>query len=257
MENPICVQKNYMPLLHNLPEDDIKRITNGKNDLHSFFIEITPYMLLNSFSWLFQQSWLIRIDKHNNQIESIPISKEVPKKKISIVSLPKPPKESIISSLSVDFNKLMEYVIFPNFYMPLNTELQIINEYKGRKSQLILKHDDFNFDFTIGPSTGGGGLEFLHPRRTAYENRYVFDKQENFNYSFQFIQMKCEFSAKFNFPKKNTELFDYYYHYGKTIRDILENQWDYDKFIIKLPHHMLYSIDFKLNDILQLLKKRK
>lgn len=74
---------------------------------------------------------------------------------------------------------------------------------------------------------------------------------------FEHIQLDCEFKTEFKFPESNPDLFDKYYHYAKTIKDILINEWDYQKFIKKLPHYLLYSIDSKLKDISNHLQNKK
>ena len=68
---------------------------------------------------------------------------------------------------------------------------------------------------------------------------------------YQFISMDCEFKATFNFPENDIELFYEYEHFAKTIKDHLENNWDYVHFIKQLPNSKLYSIEEKLNTIMK------
>ena len=56
--------------------------------------------------------------------------------------------------------------------------------------------------------------------------------------------------------KKNFELYREYYQYAKTLRNIIENEWDLDKFIEKLPQRILYSIEDKVDKLLDLLDKK-
>lgn len=56
--------------------------------------------------------------------------------------------------------------------------------------------------------------------------------------------------------KKNFELYREYYQYAKILRNIIEKDWDLDKFIEKLPQRILYSIEDKIDKILDKLKKK-
>ena len=64
IEQPNCIS-NYIGFMNGIPENDIKRLTGDWNTLQSFFIEITPYAFIHSFSWLFSHSWLIEIKRYS------------------------------------------------------------------------------------------------------------------------------------------------------------------------------------------------
>ena len=119
-----------------------------------------------------------------------------------------------------------------------------------------MKHNDFNFSIIFSRSSMGAGLHFTHPLRVVFLDRKPIEGQEKMHKLYQFIEMDCMFKASFNFPEENVDLFNEYYHYAKTIKDHLENDWDYDYFIRKIPHYKLYTIDNKLNDILKILEEK-
>lgn len=135
---PSCIF-NYISFVNSIPKNDIKTLTKNWDTVQSFFIEITPYALLHSFSWLFAHSWLIEIRRHEGKISSGPIPKSVSSRKISVKDLPKPSKDSIIASLSWDFSKIFESAGFLDFCIPSNTELQIQYESKGKKIAIIVE----------------------------------------------------------------------------------------------------------------------
>ena len=64
------------------------------------------------------------------------------------------------------------------------------------------------------------------------------------------------FNAKFNLPEKDFELYREYYEYAKSLRRIIEKDWDLDKHIGKLPPRILYSIEIKVDKILDKFDKK-
>jgi len=136
-------------------------------------------------------------------------------------------------------------------------DLNILKDDETARYKIVMKHDDFKFIISFNYDKGGIGLDYLHPRKATYLNQYLYEGKENINDLFEHIQLDCEFKTEFKFPESNPDLFDKYYHYAKTIKDILINEWDYQKFIKKLPHYLLYSIDSKLKDISNHLQNKK
>lgn len=256
IERPICVQ-SYLCLIEKLPKEIIESIKKEFDNKFRFFMEITPYLLLSSFSYYFNYSWLIKIQRHNGQSRSSAISIDVPKKRILINELPDPSNDSLLSSLSIDIKKILEKMSFSHFFVPLNMDLNILKDDEIACYKIMMKHDDFKFIISFNFDMGGIGLDHLHPRKATYLNQYLYEGKENINDLFENIQLDCEFKTEFKFPESNPDLFDEYYHYAKTIKDILINEWDYQKFIKKLPHYLLYSIDSKLKDISNHLQNKK
>ena len=254
ISQPSCIS-NYVSFVNSIPENDIGMLTKDWETPQSFFIDITPYALLHSFSWLFAHSWLIEIRRRKGRISSGPMPRKVISKKISASDLPKQSNDSIIASLSWDFQKILESAGFLDFCIPSNAELQIQYGNKGEKSQLSLKHNDFSFDIIFGFSSMCAGLHFTHPQKAILMDRNPIEGQEKMDRLYQSIEMDCVFKASFNFPEEDVELFNDYYHYVNIIKNHLENDWDYDHFIDKLPHHKLYTIDNKLSDILKILEE--
>ncbi len=255
IQQPNCI-RNYVGLVNSIPEEDIGTLTKDWETMQSFFIEITPYALIHSFSWLFTHSWLIDVYRVEGKTNLRPSPQRVSLKKISIGDIPKTQSNSMIASLSWDFQKILESIGFLDFYVPSDTELQVQYDNEGKQSQLSLKSNDFNFNITFRFSSMGAGLHFTHPIRAVLMNRKPIEGQEKMHDLCQFIEMDCVFKASFNFPDEHVELFNEYYRYANTIKNHLENDWNYDHFIEGLPHNKLYVIDNKLNDILKILKEK-
>lgn len=252
---PNCIS-NYISFVNNIPRNDIGVLSKDWNSVESFFIEITPYALIRAFSWLFTHSWLIEVHRVKGKVSWRPMSQRISSKKISMGDLPKPRNDSIIASLLWDFHKILENIGSLDFCVPLGTELKIQYDDKRKKSKLSLRHDDFNFNIIFSVSSMGAGLHWIHPQRAALMDRKPFEEQKKMQNLYQFIEIDCLFKASFNFPEEDVELFNEYYHYANTIKDHLENDWDYDHFIRELPHFKLYTIENKLNDILTIIERK-
>lgn len=254
IEQPKCIN-NYLTLVNSIPKDGIKILQKDWETIQSFFLEITPYALLNCFSFIFHHSWLIEIKRILETTYYSPKVKNITSKKISVYELPLPPKYSIVESLGWNFQEVLKSVGFPDFHLPQNCDLEIqFNKDNGKNVLLSLKHGDFHFSFVFKRSSMGGGFPFAHPLRAILmvdKSSEVRDKIHNL---FQFTGIDCEFQATFNFPEEDVELFNEYYHYAKTIKGILENDWDFSHFIKQLPHSKLYIIEDKLDDILRKLQ---
>lgn len=252
---PNCIN-NYINFVNSIPQNDIEILSKDWGTIELFFIEITPYALIQAFSLLFTHAWLIEVHRVKGRVSWRPTSQRVSSKKISVGDLPKPGKDSMIASLSWDFQKILESIRPSNFCVPLDTKLEIRYDNKRKKSQLSLRHSNFDFNIVFSVSSMGAGLHWIHPLRAVLMDRKSFEGQEKMQSLYQFIEIDCLFKASFNFPEEDVELFNEYYHYANTIKDHLENDWDYDHFIKELPHFKLYTVENKLNDILRIMEKK-
>ena len=62
------------------------------------------------------------------------------------------------------------------------------------------------------------------------------------------------FDAQFSFPDIVDDLFTEHREYGQIMYDQLEDNWNWDSFLKHLPHGKLYSIEDKIDEILQVLR---
>lgn len=120
--------------------------------------------------------------------------------------------------------------------------------YKNRvnKSSLILENKDFIFTVTFSMNFMATGLEVSHP---YFEVIKSFNGYQKMHDLYQTFSITGEFRTLFKCQNDN-ELFNDYKYYAKTIKDILKNEWDYDRFIKKLPHPKLYVIENYLKSII-------
>ena len=227
-------------LISKIAKSDVDMLKKDWDTIQSFFIEIAPYVLIHLFSWHFMNSWLVETSRY----EGLALTRIVPSmansKKILPRELPKTQTNSLIGSLSTNFSLAFSLMGVQEFYVPENTELQIHLD-GGRKSVLSLKNKDFSIDISFTKFMAGIGLHRTHPRKEAFQDK---DRE-----LFQHIEMNCTYSASFNYPEKDIELFNEYYHYANSIKDLLENDFNYDNFIKTLPNSILYTINNKLDNI--------
>ncbi len=234
-----CVH-NFHDFFDNLTDEDLKSIKDA--DIAEALLDLIPYILLGSFSSYFGQSWSIKVLK-NNQIS---INQSVPKKKIILEDLPKLNENSILGKLTKRFKEYFDIWTFRDFFIPPKTKILT------GKGFLKLQNDDFVFKFSFPSFSGGAGTseyQIVDPLSTDFNDKNAY--ADCFHATFSGY-----FNAKFNLPEKNFELYREYSQYAKTLREIIEKDWDLDKFIEKLPQRILFSIENKVDRILDKLDKK-
>ena len=254
LENQPRFILEYINFLNSIPKNDISVLIKDGEKLRTFFIEITPYVLIHLLSFYFRSSWQIEINRFKGSTSAKPLDKTVNSNKITVNELPVPQKDSVISSLSWDFEQILKKIGHLDFCVPPNTELQIQYCNNENKSELSLKHNDFNFNIIFNWSSMSFGIDRAHPVSEALMDRSI-ETEEKIQQLFQSIGIDCTYNVSFNFPEEEVELFNEYYNYANIIKDILENDCNYDQFLKNMPHYKIYTIDHKLNKIMKKLEK--
>ena len=72
-----------------------------------------------------------------------------------------------------------------------------------------------------------------------------------------YLNLSCVYEANFTFPEEYDEYYNYYVEYGKNIKTILMEQWDFNYFLANQPDSILFSMDKKLDKLLITLKKKE
>ena len=234
-----CIH-NFYDYFDNLTNNDLKLIKDA--DISEALLDLIPYILIGSFSSYFRQSWSVKVLK-NNQIS---INKSVPKKKITLDGLPKLNEKSILGKLTKNFTEYFDIWTFHDFFIPPRTKIIT------GKGFLKFQNDDFEFIFSFPSFSGGAGMsefQIVDALGTDFNGKNAY--ADCFHATFSGY-----FNAKFNLPEKNFELYREYYQYAKTLRNIIEKDWDLDKFIERLPQRIMYSIEDKVDKILDKLDKK-
>lgn len=254
IEQPISIY-DYAVFVDALPPEHLNRLTHDWARAQSFFVEITPFVFLSSLSRLFKSSWMIMIHRHQGMIAAVPMRKKVDYERLSLVDLPEPPKDSLVSRLSWDFRHILERFVLPDFCVPMGTKVEITYSDEELKSQLSIINPAFRFDFIFNCSSIGAGLHFSHPLLSAVSNARPEQERKKISRVYQYTEIDCRFDASFRFPEEDVDLFNEYYHYAKSIKNHLKYDWDYDIFLEKLPHNKLYTIDAKLSKLMEKVDK--
>ena len=84
----------------------------------------------------------------------------------------------------------------------------------------------------------------------------MLERRKKFEAEIASIGINITFNTDFKFPDVNDPIFNEHFEYGKIILDQLRLDWDWDNFLSKLPHGKLYSIEDKIDEILQRLNNK-
>ena len=253
--HPYCL-KYFIPFVNKIPDEDIEMLKNNYEKAHAFFVEISPYALLYSFGWTFAGSWLVKIERRKGKVTWNPSRHFTDLTEITVDQLPKPDSNSILSQLSWDFSSVLEEYMHRSICIPNRTKIKILsgNRYL---SKLLLTHNEFTFEIDFQFSSTSPGIYSAHPFHDAYENSMCnFNGKEDSHQKFQYIDFDGNFEARFEFPEQNPDSFNNYYRLANTIKEMLQDEWDFDTFVKALPSREIYSIDSKLNDILARLERK-
>jgi hypothetical protein len=224
---------------------------NNNEKMLGFFIELTPYVALYALSRSYKFSWLIRIERGRGICHISPIQRTVKEKRIAPNDIPLPSANSIIQSLSWDFQKIIRRLIF-NFSVPAGSEIKILFP-KDYTASLILKSNDFNFDILFGSTyvSRAKGPHWVHPLSAALMES---EPRNELLRPFQSIDMSCQYNATFNFPEEDVDSFNNYFYFAETIMDQLKHDLDYNEYIDTLPPKKIFAIESKVDEILKILK---
>lgn len=244
---------HFIPFVNSLKPTDINYLKEDEKRIIEFFVEIAPFAMLAHLSWDYGNSWLIKREYKRDIIEIFIVDKEIEKEKIDIREI-KVPNNSLISNLSIDFQKLP---IKSDITVPKNTSIKVDFEQKEdfKKSYLkIEKRKAFSFVFEFVEQIWSFGA-YYHPQAAKY---YRVDRQKKqVEKSIASVVLKMNFKGNFTFPDIKDPYFIDYYNYGKSIIEMLEKDWDWDKFRETLPQSQFYVIEAKIDEIIELLKKVK
>lgn len=225
----------------NLPENIKNQINQDNYGLYYFTLEICPYALLESFSWIFQQHWNLRIEKSHQRIsDRIQILEQINNFQQNLSNLPDFPNDAYIKQINFDHTEYFKKLgFFSKINVPYN--LEILIEYKkiSKEIQLIMKHQEFIIQFKFYKPTGGIYLSGTHPQLNYAQNVELYTM----------CGIQCDFSIKFKFPESDFFEFKKYMNYTDNIKTIIKENWDYDRFIIQLPNQIHYEILDKLNKL--------
>jgi hypothetical protein len=243
----------FISFFNALTDKDKAYLAEDGNRTGSFIVEIAPYVLLKHLSLLFRHSWQIEIVKYSDWGRWGPRSGARAGKTIRFADI-LPPNEKLVSkSLSINFHELLGNP-YDEITVPQNSEIHIESKY-GISSIEFFKKDAFSIKVEFMMAHWKTGLPQSHPLRYKYyRNDISPERQKSIS---EIIASQCvdvTFDANFAFPDIVDDLFTEYFEYGQTIHNHLQDEWNWDLFLKHLPHGKLYSIEDKIDEILQVLR---
>ena len=243
-----------------LTEKDKNYLSEGDLDkVRSFVVEIAPFAVLKYLGQFFHYFWQIEISRiRRAEIKMQPKKETIEGKTVSFADLDIP-SDSLIAKLSFDFKKILESIP-DRIVIPPDAEVKInlVDSQKSRfKSFLtIFKEEAFLIKIEFLGACSYVGLPLGSPLRYKYQRIGIStDIRKKVQEILATVRLEINFNVDFEFPGVNDPLFDGHFEYGKTILDILEHDWNWDRFLSDLPHGKLYAIEEKIDEILRRLKK--
>jgi hypothetical protein len=165
--------------------------------------------------------------------------------KISFDEIPNLPEDSLLSGLSINMKEIMKKRFFNDICVPKGTSINL--GFESGAFPIIIKNKNFEFKINNDVFSYGTHLESRHSQFYYLIKRdNEFEENELF-----YFKMGCVYEASFLYPKEYDDLYNYYVEYGKNIKTILMEEWDFNHFLENLPTPILFSIDEKLNRLLK------
>lgn len=270
LEQPPCAD-SYHEIINKFAPQIIERISFKYDSLNQekedIFLGITPYVLIRSLSFYFSGSWIIKVHRRKPYGKSLEVQQiytsldKADIKHVYIDSIPKPQGHQILWQFEKNINDALAspYKHDQAFVFTVPSGTEVIVEYEkgilaNKVSKLILQHQIFNFEFSFSSKGIRPGPAHGHPFWEVIMSKFdSWQEVQNSEYYklLQSFEIDCKFKAFFNYPDNDSELFEEYYQYAQTIKDIFKYDWCYDHFLDNLPHRKLYGIENKLDLVLK------
>ncbi len=142
----------------------------------------------------------------------------------------------------------MKKRFFNNICVPQGTKIEL--GFKAGAFPIIIKNKNFEFKIVHDIFNYGTHLENRHSLLYDIIERNIGLKDQKLLY----LSLSCVYEANYTFPEEYDEYYNYYVEYGKNIKTILMEEWDFNYFLEKQPDPIFFSMDKKLD---RLLKNKK
>lgn len=243
----------FIMFFNALSDKDKSFLKENESEIGSFVVSIAPYIMLKYLAMHFSYSWQIEIFKTKAVKRWQPVKGELTGDifRLSDVTLP---SDGIMTKLSFNLKELL-LKPFENIVVPQGSEIKVDSDGVGKSSLKISKRDAFSIEFSFLMAHWNVGLPISSPLRYKYQG--IGAPPETTQRMEGSIATQClivDFNADYSLDTENPCLKEHF-QYGKTIQDLIEDDWNWDKFLEELPHGKLYSIEGKIDEILRVLGK--
>ncbi|MBA7515189.1 hypothetical protein ES705_07228 [subsurface metagenome] len=209
---------NYDDFFRELEKEDISKIK--EYGVTKTISEVFPFIVISTLSKYFMRSWALKPIEN----ERFTTNFSPPKEKFTKLDIPDPIENSILKQLSIDLREYLKTTwLFHEFYIPPEMKISI------KKSLLSFQHSDFLFKFDI---------QFINTSSVGFPEGCIS------------ITLNGFYEVKFNLPETNFGLFEDYYQFALSIKEIIKKDLDYDSFLEKNSFKILESMNKKLDRLL-------
>lgn len=231
-------------------------IINDSNKFNMFMNGAMPYLILQSLSGYFRDSWHIGITEGFDRLAAGPLITHVPVSSHSVYVHEIPVNgTSFLHGLSWDFSQILKELFVNKINMPPDTSIQINYQKEGPTSSIVLSNPNFKIEILTGMLSGGAGL---HPKSALHDllfHRYSMEEQQQSLFNFIHYDAAGHLIAQINYPEYDMNEFEAYYAYYINLMKLLDYNWNFESKQKAQPAKEIVLIDDKLNEILELLKK--
>lgn len=237
-----------------LKKEDIEFL-KGKEvtGIRPLFVELLPYAMIGFLSHYFSSSWVVDIEKVGNSTTISPCT-TADKKEITLENIPTPPRNSVLSKLSPDIKSVFRNQFF-RLVLPPETEVKMtLRPTTPHRSMLkLVCHNSFEFVFSFREGSWMAGPGRLSP---LYGILDKFKEEIELAEAISSFFIRANISFKFAFPDIDDPLFETVYQWGRLIKDLVREYWDWEMIVGRLPERKLFLIENYVKRILKILEKQ-
>jgi hypothetical protein len=157
-----------------------------------------------------------------------------------------------LNNLSWDFKTILNTNLFnKQLHVPVGTKVSI--EYDQHSSHIHFKNPKFSIEILIGLLGSGSGLHQKNPSYQVLMERYPDFAHSYASENFMYFDGAGRMTAKFEFPEFDIDEFRRTLHYYNIMKNLIDEDWNFEKVIEKLPSKDLRIMHSKVDDIMGML----
>jgi hypothetical protein len=160
------------------------------------------------------------------------------------------PDNSVLYDFSWNINQILTELFKNNFHLPPESTLSIFYENENRMSGLLIKNPKFSIKIRFAMQSAGSGMHQRNPYYEALISQDIFKGHEVSIQNYFHLDAVGYLEASFDYPEYDMDEFDKYYHYYQSIKELLDDYWNYDLLLKKLPSKDLIILNDKLDQLL-------
>ena len=244
--------RHFREFFSSLSEKNKNFLSGNGLRASSFAVEIAPYALLKHLATFFSHSWQIEIFSAKDIKKMRPKESSMEGDAIKLLDI-KRPANTFLSELSLDISEELSKSS-GQIMVPKTSKIEVFSDGVGKSSIRIFKRNCFSIEITFLTSHWMVGLPISSPLRFKYQRAGLpSQRAKRIEEQIATITLHTSLNAQYDFPDIEDPYFNEHFAYGRTIQNLLEDDWNWDKFYEELPNGKLYSIEDKIDEILKIL----